>query len=106
MNKSKMMGVGAGIALLGIGAGSFDYNKFTDWNTDQIDPYTLKSVCRETTYIEMFGKMVVREGPDLPGSDCKQTVNYLFTEELDEGCSKDEATLTVKCDEAYKSPFL
>ena len=101
----KILIAGAVIAAGAAGVGSFRYHKFTGWNDERVDPYTLKAICRETTYVSLFGKMSVNEGPNLPDSECRNSTNLWFTEPLNEGCTVDETQMMAKCSEAYQHPI-
>lgn len=100
MNKSKLLWAGAGIGLIAAGIFSFDYSQYTGWAEERIDPYTVKSVCKKTTFVGMFGKLHVSDGPTLPNSECREAVNYLLTENPKEGCSVHAELLTATCKKA------
>ncbi|MGB3787806.1 MAG: hypothetical protein WA949_07335 [Phormidesmis sp.] len=106
MNKlAQVAGVSAGVGLLVAGVFSFEYMKLTGWTDKRVDPYTLKAVCRTTTYVSLFGQMHIGEGPELPNSECVEDTNLFLTETPNEGCSVNTELLTVTCKEAYEYPF-
>jgi hypothetical protein len=105
MNKSILIAVGAGVGLVAAALFSFEYMQSTGWNDERVDPYTLKAVCKTTTYVGVFGKASYKVGPPLPNSECKEAVNFWLTEAPNEGCSVDKNLLTATCKEAYKNPF-
>jgi len=105
MNKSKMLWIGAAIGILGAGFFSFDYDQYTGWAEERVDPYTLKAVCKKTTFVGLFGKLHMKDGPPLPNSECREAVNYFLTEKPKEGCSIDAELLTATCKEAYAHPL-
>ena len=106
MNKSKLIGIGAGVTLLAIGAYSFEYYQYTGWGDERIDPYTVKAICNTSTYVSIFGKMVYySEGPKLPESECVDDTNLLLTEAPKEGCTVNTELLTATCKKAYDHPL-
>jgi hypothetical protein len=105
MNKSKLIAVGTSVALAAAALFSFQYDKYTGWAQERVDPYTLKAICRATTYVGVFGKFSYKDGPALPNSECKESVNFWLTEAPNEGCSVDKTLLTATCKKAYEEPF-
>ena len=105
MNKAVVGAASIGIGLLVAAVTTFRYDTFTDWTDERIDPHTMKAVCKETTYIEVFGKLTSKEGPALPNSQCREATNFWLTETLNEGCTVDTATLIATCEEAYAHPI-
>ena len=105
MNKTKLIAVGAGISLIATGVFSFKYYRVASWADERIDPYTLKSVCKKTTMVSMFGKDVIRVGPIVPNVECKEAVNMWLTETPNEGCVINAEQLIATCKEAYQYLF-
>ncbi|MFK8182307.1 MAG: hypothetical protein AB8B99_02955 [Phormidesmis sp.] len=105
MNKAAVGAASVGIGLLVAAVTTFRYNTFTDWTDERIDPHTMKAVCRETTYIEVFGKLSVKDGPPLPNSECRGATNFWLTEPVNDGCTVEKDGLTAKCSEAYQHPI-
>ena len=103
MKGPKLLAAGAALGLVTAGILSFDYYNLTGWTDESTDPYTWKSVCRETTGFEIYGKFFYKESPNLPESQCSGDMNYWLTQTPQEGCSVDRETLTAKCDEGDKS---
>lgn len=105
MNKTKLIAVGASVSLIVTGLFSFKHYQYTGWAEERIDPYTLKSVCKKTTMVSMFGKDLIKDGPALPHSQCKDSVNMWLTETPNEGCLINAEKLIATCKEAYQYPF-
>jgi len=99
------MGIGAFIGLGAAALLSFEYHRYTGWTDERVDPYTIRAVCKTTTYVGMFGKIVLDEGPQLPAAECKEAINIFLTTTPSEGCSVDKTALTARCEEPYKYPF-
>lgn len=105
MKKSKLIGIGIGVGVVALGATLLEYERYTAFASERVDPYTLKAVCRETTSIGAFGNFYLMNGPALAIDNCQASLDFWETQKLTAGCSKDKKNLVIKCSEAYKQPF-